>query len=131
MIFRCLHSRDSQLHNKCSFCSIKMIFISKIPPFVWRVMFKNPQERAVTTTQTNSSIVSVMSTETCQTFFIINPQVVFTIYNQNISSGTVASSIGERDKMSAPSCCVCKTLLAPGHTMTQCYLSRSFFKIKA
>uniref|UniRef100_A0A8K9X6A8 ELKS/RAB6-interacting/CAST family member 1 n=1 Tax=Oncorhynchus mykiss TaxID=8022 RepID=A0A8K9X6A8_ONCMY len=28
MIFGRLHSRDSQLHNKCSFCSIKIIFIS-------------------------------------------------------------------------------------------------------
>ena len=54
MIFRCFHSRDSQLHNKCYFCSIKIIFISKIPQFVWRIMFRNPQEKAVTTTQTNS-----------------------------------------------------------------------------
>ena len=27
-------------------------------------------------------IVSVMSTDTCQTFFIINPQVVFKMYNR-------------------------------------------------
>ena len=51
LIFRCLHSQDSQLHNKCSFCSTKIIFISKIPPFGWRVMFRNPQAQAVTTGQ--------------------------------------------------------------------------------
>ena len=41
-----------QLNNKCSFCSIKIIFISKIPPFGWRGMFRNPQARAGTTGQT-------------------------------------------------------------------------------
>ena len=50
MIFGCLHSRDSQLHN--SFCSKNIILKSKIPPFVWRVMFRNPQARAVTTWHT-------------------------------------------------------------------------------
>jgi hypothetical protein len=32
--------------------SMKIIFISKIPPFGWRCMFRNPQARAVTTGQT-------------------------------------------------------------------------------
>ena len=47
-----------------------IIFISKIPPFVGHVMLRNPPEIAVMT---------IISTETWQTFFIINPQGVFQI----------------------------------------------------
>ena len=82
MIFGCFHSQDSQLHNKCSFCSLKNIYIYKIPQFVWRVMFRNPHERAVTTTQTkipnNIRNVHRNMSNVC----IINPQVVFKIYNR-------------------------------------------------
>ena len=34
LIFVWLHSQDSQLHNKCLFCSIKFLFISKNLHFV-------------------------------------------------------------------------------------------------
>ena len=79
LIFGCFHSRDSQLH-KCSFCSIKIIFIPKIPQFVWRVMFRNPKARVVTTTQMKipNSIRNVH--RNMSNVFIINPQVVFKIY---------------------------------------------------
>ncbi|CDQ76236.1 unnamed protein product [Oncorhynchus mykiss] len=65
----------SQLHNKCSFCSIKIIFISKIPPFVWRVMLRNPQARAVTTSQTKIPNSIRNGRRNMSNFFIINPQV--------------------------------------------------------
>ena len=98
MIFGCFPSRDSQLHNTCSFCSIKVIYISKIPPFVWRIMFRNPQERAVTTTQTEipNSILNVH--RNMSNVFIINPQVVFKIYKiSNIYTATVFFSRRGRD----------------------------------
>ena len=77
MVFGCFLSRDSQLPSKCSFCSIKIIFIPKLPTLVCRVMFRNPQERAVTAI---FQIISIMSIETCQTFFVTNLQVVLKIY---------------------------------------------------
>ena len=53
MSFGCFHSRDSQLDSKCSFCSIKIIFIDETPPFVLHVWLRNPPETAVTTTPKN------------------------------------------------------------------------------
>ena len=120
MIFGCLHSRD----NKCSFCSIKIIFISKIPSEIHRLERSRRGRRKF-------QIVSVKFVERCQSFFIINPQVIFTINNRSYFNRTVAFLIGEREKMSAPSCCACKTLLAPSYPLTRCDHSGSFFRIKA
>ena len=79
MIFICLHSEDIHLLNKCSFCSIKSLYIQK-PLFCLHVFFSNPQAQ----TQSKQAdkkiqIVSVKFIETCQTMFIFNPQVVFSL----------------------------------------------------
>ena len=101
MIFGCFHSRDSQLHNKCSFCSIN-IFIPKIPTFVCRVMFRNPQERAVTTTQTYipNNIYNVhrnMSNVFLWSIFRLFLKYIF----DNISTECVAFSITAGGTMAA------------------------------
>ena len=99
--------------------------------FFCRVMFRNPQERAVTTTQTyipnniynvhrNMSNVFYNQSSGCFLKYIID----------NISTGTVSFSIGEGETMAAPLCCASKTLRTH-YPLTQCYLSRSFFQNKS
>ena len=69
MIFIWLHSEYMHLLNKCLFCSIKSLFISKNKKkFCLRVFFSNPQAQ----TQSQQAdkkikIVSVKFIETCQT----------------------------------------------------------------
>ena len=46
-------------------------------------------------------IISIMSTETCQTFIIINPQVVFKIYKLKIYQPQLSFSVGEGKAMAA------------------------------
>ena len=41
MIFIRMHSQESQFHNKCLFCSMKFIFISKHFSIHWRGMFNS------------------------------------------------------------------------------------------
>ena len=76
-IFIWWQSEDIHLLNKCSFCSMKSLYIQK-PPFCYRVFFSNPQAQTQSK-QSDKKIqnVSVRFIETCQTMFIFNPQVVF------------------------------------------------------
>jgi hypothetical protein len=43
MIFIWWHSKVSMLDNKCLFCSIQLIFMSKYLLFCWCVLFSNPK----------------------------------------------------------------------------------------
>ena len=79
MIFIWLPSEDIHLFNKCSFCSIKSLYIQK-PQFCLRVFFSNPQAQTQSKqAEEKIQIVSVKFRETCQTMFISNPQVVFSL----------------------------------------------------
>jgi hypothetical protein len=131
MIFGCFHSRDSQLDNKCSFCSIKIFFYIQIRPLVWCVMPRNPPERAVTTTQTKIPNYIHNVHRNMSDVFYNQSSGCFKNLFDNISTGTVGFSLGPGVTMAAFLFCAQFTLRAPAFPLTQCSHSRSFFKIKA
>jgi hypothetical protein len=82
-IFIWLQSQESQLHNKCLFCSIKSLIISLKLNFVgvWCSVI-HKLKRWSKQADKYILIVPVTFAETCQTMFIINPQVVSCLNNQ-------------------------------------------------
>ena len=95
-IFIWLQSQESQLYNKCLFCSIKSVYIPR-SPFCWRVLFSNPlAQRRSKHADEYILIVMVKFVETCQTMFIINPHVVNCLNNQYLNQ-TIAYSIERKN----------------------------------
>ena len=73
MIFIGMHSQESQFHNKCLICSIKLIIYVQIASFVKRAFRLKPNVgRKV-------QKVILQPVETCQTKYRINLYDVFII----------------------------------------------------
>ena len=81
--------------------------------------------------QKKNLIISIISTETCQTFFITSLKVFFKYLFDNISTGTIGFSVGARGKMTTSVFYARITLRALSWPLTQCRRLRSFFNMKA
>jgi hypothetical protein len=89
MIFIWSQSQESLLHNKRL---IKSLFMSQKLSFV--VLFSNPlAHRLSQHADKYILIVLVKFAETCQTMFIIHPQVVYCLNKRLYFNRTIASSI--------------------------------------
>jgi hypothetical protein len=77
-----------------------LFWFDKVPLYVpktqfsWRVLFSNPlAQRRSQHADEYILIVPVKFVETCQTMFIINPQVVYCLNNRSYFNRTIAYSI--------------------------------------
>ena len=91
----------------------KDYFIPKIPQFVCHVMFRNPQERAVTTNNIHN-----VHRNMSNVFYNQSSGLILKYIFDNISTGCVGFSITPGETMAALLCYATLTLRAPTYPLT-------------